>query len=116
MCINCYNESRHAEVINNLTIKGAKLIDDVYSHEENSCGGYGHIVFDDWNLNDSDIEYCLKDAEENKYAEQYPEPARQSVIAALKYMATLSIAERYSAMGIQSGFSESYKLPKTITL
>ncbi len=110
MCINCYRESRHAEVINKLTIKGAKLVDAVYSHEENSCGGYGHIVFDDWNLEDSCIDSCLVDAEENKYAEQYPEPARQSVIEALKYFATLSIAERYSAMGIQSGFTESYKL------
>ena len=37
------------------------LLTEIYDREP--AGGHGHIVFDDWNLGDGSIDWCLNDAD-----------------------------------------------------
>ena len=41
------------------TIRAYKLIADLYDLHNGGAGGCGHIVFDDWNVGDSSIDFCL---------------------------------------------------------
>lgn len=103
MCINCYIEAGSPSIINDKTNKAAELIDAIYDQEDCGAGGYAHIVVDDWNLSDSDIDFCLDEAtkKENK---DISDESCEVIIIALKYLKTLSEKERYSAMAIHSGF------------
>ena len=42
------------------------LIKDYYSKDGNGTGGNLHITLDDWNLEDSNIKFCIKLSEKNK--------------------------------------------------
>ena len=35
------------------------LLSDLYMLEEHGCGGHLHIVLDDGNLRDADVEFCI---------------------------------------------------------
>jgi len=59
MCENCWTELGIDPVVNAKVIRAYKLISEVYESEHGGAGGAGHIVFDDWNVDDSSIDYCL---------------------------------------------------------
>jgi hypothetical protein len=40
------------------------IVKHFYSFADNSCGGSLHIVFDDGNIDDGNIEYCIQYAKE----------------------------------------------------
>lgn len=69
-------------------------IKELYNTEDGCVGGYGHIVFDDGNIENRDIEWCIKDAKENKYKNDLSEETRLSSIKALELFLKLSKNER----------------------
>lgn len=103
MCINCYQENGSPSIINEKTLKAAKLINKIYEQDDCGAGGCAHIVTDDWNLSDSDIDYCLNDAQK-KQSDSISEESTMLCIECLKYLKQLTLEERYSAMALHSGF------------
>ena len=57
MCYGCYEEEGKPSIINKATRAAAKLIESVYDFSE--VGGNAHVVVNDWNLDDDDIQWCL---------------------------------------------------------
>jgi len=42
------------------------LVNQYYSHPKNGVGGNLHIVFEDGNIDDHSVEFCLEQAQEKK--------------------------------------------------
>jgi hypothetical protein len=51
------------ELIDDKILDCCKSICELYEMEGGGCGGLGHIVFDDGNLEDNNIIWCLKQCE-----------------------------------------------------
>jgi hypothetical protein len=96
MCENCFEAAGSPAIINEKTIKASELIEKVYDYE--GCGGYAHIVTDDWNLEDESIESCINWALENK--NQSDVESQRATFECLFYLLTLTEEERYSAMAL----------------
>lgn len=77
-------------------IKTAKLVEVLYSIEGGGAGGYGHIVFDDDNVDDADILFCIKEAKDGLY--DLSEDVRIASLNALESMLELTIEERKEAL------------------
>jgi hypothetical protein len=71
-----------------------RLIKELYNTNDGWVGGYGHIVFDDGNVENEHIEWCIKEAKENKYKKYLSEETRLSSIKALECFLQLSEKER----------------------
>lgn len=101
MCESCYREYGSPRVVSQRVKDAAELIRIVY--EYSPVGGNCHIVFDDWNIEDSHIDWCLNEAIPENYhkASAYQRLAEE---AALSLMRGLSMEERASAMAIHCGF------------
>jgi hypothetical protein len=71
-----------------------KLIKELYNTDDGGVGGYGHIVFDDGNIEKVNIEWCIKEAKENKYKNNLSEETRLASIRALEFFLKLKDDER----------------------
>lgn len=72
-----------------------KAIQNLYSSKNGSTGGYGHIVFDDLNIEEYWIESCLKRATEDVDLEDgFCEETRITSITALKEIMLINEEER----------------------
>ena len=47
-------------------IKTAELIKELYNSNDGGVGGYGHIVFDEDNLETHYVEWCIEEAKKGK--------------------------------------------------
>ncbi|MGK0448576.1 MAG: hypothetical protein ACJA2M_002374 [Polaribacter sp.] len=74
--------------------KAIQLINDLYNTKDGSVGGYGHVVFDDGNLEDGTIKHCINDAEKSKYEDDLCEETRLCSLMALKSFLLLKEYER----------------------
>jgi hypothetical protein len=54
---------------------------DLYKSPNGNSGGYGHIVFDDGNIETKFIEWCIKEAEIGEYDWICEETRKKSIIA-----------------------------------
>ena len=100
MCYECYKEYGSPEEISERTKAAAALIDRVY---ESSClGGNLHIIVDDWNLEDGDMEFCEWAIEENTH-KMTPE-AQQTERECLSALRAMDLDGRASAMAIHEEF------------
>tara|TARA_R110000744_G_scaffold317269_1_gene423908 strand:- start:1236 stop:1508 length:273 start_codon:yes stop_codon:yes gene_type:complete len=52
----------------NKIIKTAQVIADLYNTDDGGVGGYGHIVFDDDNIEKENILWCIKEAKKGEYS------------------------------------------------
>jgi len=102
MCRSCYEERGNPKIINDNVLKAAKAIDELY--ELCLSGGGAHIVTDDWNLEDSNIELCIKHTNEQK-GEMTDEEAAVA-IECLEAMKILTEDERATALALSSGYIE----------
>jgi hypothetical protein len=75
-------------------INCCKAVKELYDSEDGSVGGYGHIVFDDGNLEDKNIKYCISEAINNKYEKDICDDTRIKSIIALTLMLSLNYVER----------------------
>lgn len=103
MCQNCWEESGSPAIKNEKTEEAVKLIRKLYATPDGSAGGYGHIVFDDNNVEDRNIDYCLKSAKSDEYGHAISEETRVASIAALNHFSTLTMDERNSALAVIDG-------------
>jgi len=74
--------------------KAKELIKKLYNTDCGSVGGYGHIVFDDGNIDNNSIEWCIKSAKENKYKDSTSEETRLASLVALEYFLQLTEYKR----------------------
>lgn len=103
MCYGCYEEAGKPAIVNDKTKKAAELIKDLYEQDGCGVGGYAHIVTDDWNLEDGNIDWCITEAEKGEY-EHISEEGRQACINTLKCLKELTEDERYSALALVDNF------------
>jgi hypothetical protein len=101
MCISCYEEAGQPKIVNAKVIKAVELIEKVYSSPDGGAGGYGHIVLDDWNIEDHSIHFCIEEAEKASY--NLSEETRTTCIECLTHFLLLTENERHSALAIHSG-------------
>lgn len=71
-----------------------QLVKILYDSEDGAAGGYGHIVFDDGNLEINSIISCLEDAKNKTCDYWICEDTRIKSIYALEKMLVLNYVER----------------------
>lgn len=101
MCEDCYKDFGSPRVINDKVLLAVEYINELYEHPDGITGGYGHIVFDDWNYDC--VTGCIEDAEMKRYEENLDEECRQLSLKALRQFDALSEDERITALAIRSG-------------
>ena len=62
MCENCYIEEGSPKIVTPYIMDAVNKIKILYATESGELGGYGHIVFDDWNLEDHSIRSSIDSA------------------------------------------------------
>ena len=60
MCMGCWDKYGRPIIVNDKTEAALALVRQVYDVPYGGAGGHLHIVLDDWNLEDSSIEYCQR--------------------------------------------------------
>lgn len=103
MCYGCYEKAGKPAIVNDKTKKALELVKNLYEQDGCGVGGYAHIVTDDWNLEDWNIDWCILEAEKGEY-EDILEEGRQACINTLKFLRELTEDERYSVMALFDGF------------
>lgn len=103
MCYKCYEEAGCPAIINEKTKTAADLIKKLYQHPDCMAGGYAHIVTDDWNLEDYNIQSSISAAEKGEY-DWINEEGRQLCLQTLHSLKPLTENERYSALALVHGF------------
>lgn len=106
MCYGCWEEAGCPSIINDKVKKAAKLIKELYETEDGSVGGYGHSVFDDWNVEGNfkfHFDWIKTNEIEGKDCSMCEE-TRSASFKALKYFKILTVPERYSALALADGF------------
>lgn len=103
MCDRCYEELGSPAVVTEATVRLSALIAQVYEHH--SAGGNAHIVIDDWNLDDGDIDFCLQRVAENPYDD--PQEQLDAERECLQLMRQCTMDERASALAMADGFLQS---------
>jgi hypothetical protein len=69
-----------------------QLIKELYNTCDGGVGGYGHIVFDDGNIETNHVEWCIEEAKKGEY--NYSEQTKLASIKALEVFLKLSEHER----------------------
>jgi len=72
---------------------------DLYNSPSVGAGGYGHIVFDDHNIETEFITYCIENAKKGEW-DTICEETRQKSIIALEAILPLSEESRHEAIDL----------------
>ena len=80
----------------NEIIKTAQVIADLYNTDNGGVGGYGHVVFDDYNIEKENILWCIEAAKKGEY--RYSEETRLASLKALYACLELTEDEVESAI------------------
>lgn len=100
MCCGCFDETEIEYFENDKTLKASAMVTILYDMQCGGSGNVGHIVFDDMNVSDSDIEYCLSlpfDKDDWYDSEETYNYCRE----VLTFFSTLTEQERYCALAHQ---------------
>lgn len=99
MCYGCWEEAGSPKIVNDRTLSAVPLIKRVY---EFSCvGGNLHCELDDWNVEDQFFE------EFKPYDPSVPADQLAAEKACFNSFKSMSEAERYSALALESEFFDS---------
>jgi hypothetical protein len=101
MCIFCYEEAGEPKILNDKTKKAAVLIKDLYTRDGCESGGYGHLVFDDWNIDC--VDFCIEEAQKGQF-DFIDDYDRDFCIEVLEYFDTLTDDEKYTALAMVDNF------------
>lgn len=74
--------------------RAKKLITLLYETPDGTVGGYGHVVFDDHNIEDGYINGCIDDAILNRYPDNICSETRFASLAALYCFLGLTLTSR----------------------
>lgn len=104
MCEGCYEEYGRPTIITDKTMAAASLVRRVY---EFSCvGGNLHIVLDDWNLQDENLQFCMDEIKKGGYeGRDSPEELAAETECCEAFIA-LNMDERASALALHEGYLE----------
>lgn len=103
MCQTCFEEAGSPSVLNAKIIEASEAIKDLYLQEGCSCGGYAHIVVDDWNLEDHHIKYCIEIAEKGD-KDYIDNDGKVACLNTLNLLMDLPEHQRYTALALADGF------------
>ena len=78
--------------------RAANKIVLLYNSADGGVGGYGHIVFDDDNVETHHVKWCLDQANELKYKDWLSEECRLLSMDALKSLLPLTESQRLKAI------------------
>lgn len=98
MCITCYKEYGSPRVINNKVLDAVQLM-GVADDLDSLFYGYGHIVFDDWNVDDHHIDWCLDEASMDTIKHEDDEGKNATVDVLLAFRG-LTFEERVTALAL----------------
>jgi|GEM_PF-2363068 len=96
MCIDCWKKLGSPMIINDKTKKAAKAINKIYDFH--GAGGSLHIIIDDWNLEDSHIDFC--DSYIDEEGGEASKRQKQAERYCLRLLKDMTIDERASALYI----------------
>lgn len=100
MCRECWEEYGCPKIIGNNVLEAAEAGKRVY--EFNGAGGSLHILLDDWNIEDTYIDYCRQHIEE-KRSENSDAQYEAEVVCFEKFKG-LTKLERASALALMRGY------------
>lgn len=103
MCYGCYEEEDKPTIINEKTLAAAAAVKKIYGY--NPVGSNLHIVTDDWNLEDDNVEFCLKQIQTENFWKLTPEELLHEEATA-KLLLSMSVPERASALALWEGWIE----------
>lgn len=118
MCEGCYEDYGRPAIITDRTLMAADLVGQVYGFS--GAGGNLHIVLDDWNIEDDNLDFCSKQIDaggyyDSKYPDERDTPEQLAVERrCCDAFMRMSIAERASALALHDGYLTSS--PKHYTL
>jgi hypothetical protein len=101
VCYGCYEEYGKPEITNERVEAAAALVTKIY--EYNRVGSNLHIVTDDWNLEDNNIDFCLNAARTAPYHEITPEQ-RAVEEECCNLLRSMTLQERASVLAIHDGY------------
>ena len=102
VCYGCWVEYGSPTLHDDRIARAAALAAEVYEH--NAVGGNLHIVLDDWNLEDHNIDYCLEQIGRGGW-EGRDDPAQLAVERECgELLRALTEDERASALALWEGF------------
>ena len=103
MCYGCYKEYGEPKIVNQKTIKGVELVKQIYSY--NLVGSNCHIVLDDFNIEDSDIDWCLNESlDKNIHGSTKKQlEIERECLELFRYM---TLGERASTLAMVEGWIE----------
>ena len=104
MCISCWREEGSHQIVNEKVKQAAELIGKIYEIPEGSVGALAHIVVDDWNLDDTNIDFCLNLCKTFKQNNDKDRQIVEACSSALNALKELSEPERYSALALYEEF------------
>lgn len=97
MCRVCYENYGSPRIVNSRTLEAAANIKRVF--EQSAVGGNLHIVVDDWNLDDDNLQYGIRNAKDD------PDKEKGEVeLACAELLMSMPMDERASAMAISEGW------------
>ena len=102
MCENCYNEKGRPAIVNKRTKAAADLISDVYEHH--GAGGGLHVVVDDFNTDDSCVQFCKSYIESEDYRQNVSKARLMAEEKCICALAEMSEPERTTALAIHDGY------------
>ncbi len=103
MCDICWKEYGSPGIVTERTKACAESIAKVYSHS--SVGGGLHIIVDDWNIEDSNVEFCSRYIESSEHRKDDEASNEQIRVEreCLYLLKEMSLDERASALAINEG-------------
>jgi hypothetical protein len=109
MCFGCWEERGSPKIVNEKTIDAVPLIEAVY--EANSVGGNLHIVLDDFNIDDCDLEACRRFIDNHEDdALTYCDVVAER--ACLDAFVSMTVDERASALAMYDGYFSADAIDK----
>lgn len=100
MCYSCYEDYGKPTLVTPEIQEAAWLVEKVY--EFSAVGGNLHIVVDDWNIEDSSLDFCDRYIDAEGY--DCPQAQIKAELACLDAFRKLSVPHRAAALAIHEGF------------
>lgn len=100
MCYGCWEEAGKPEIDTPAVRLAARRVESLRQRSE--VGGHLHIVVDDWNLEDSHMDFCRKKISANRLTTD--SRLHQAEVRCLESFADLTETERCSALALSEGF------------
>lgn len=102
MCVRCHEDAGEPEEWNDKIARAVQLIRTIYRHH--CAGGLLHVVLDDWNLNDSHVQWAAGYVDREKAQWQQREPEMTAACVELApLLVEMSERERASALAYADG-------------